>query len=47
MWNYSAYNQKVIEGYGPDSVAFLKRVSKKYDPTGVFLRLVGGQKLPA
>ncbi|CCX04916.1 Similar to Bifunctional solanapyrone synthase; acc. no. D7UQ40 [Pyronema omphalodes CBS 100304] len=46
MWNYSAYNQKVIEGYGPESVAFLKRVSKKYDPTGGFLRLVGGQKLP-
>nr|AGK29861.1 FAD-binding protein [Volvariella volvacea]AGK29880.1 FAD-binding protein [Volvariella volvacea] len=46
MWNYAAYNQKVIDSYGPGNVAFLKRVSRKYDPTGAFQRLVGGQKIP-
>nr|AGK29869.1 FAD-binding protein [Volvariella volvacea] len=46
MWNYSGFNQQVIGSYGDANVAFMKDVSRRYDPTGVFQRLVGGQKLP-
>ncbi|KAF8642828.1 hypothetical protein AX16_009393 [Volvariella volvacea WC 439] len=46
MWNYSGFNQQVIASYGDDNVAFLKDVSQRYDPTGAFQRLVGGQKIP-
>jgi hypothetical protein len=36
----------VIEGYGAANVAFLRDVSRKYDPLGVFQKLVpGGFKL--
>lgn len=44
---YSGYNQPVIKHYGPENVAKLWKVAKKYDPKGVFQKLVpGGQKLP-
>ena len=42
FYNYAFENQKVIEGYGPESVANLKAVSKKYDPTGFFQKVVTG-----
>lgn len=47
--NYAAADQesKVIAGYGQQNVKFLRALSKKYDPEGVFQKLVpGGSKLP-
>jgi len=45
--NYASPWQKVIESYGAESVAKLKKVSKRYDPKGVFQKRVpGGFKLP-
>lgn len=39
--------QEVIKGYGRENVGRLWLVAKRYDPAGVFQRLVpGGQKLP-
>ena len=44
--NYAAGWQKPIDSYGAASVAFLKSVSKQYDPQGVFQKGVpGGFKL--
>ncbi|KAM3067986.1 hypothetical protein ACMFMF_009353 [Clarireedia jacksonii] len=44
--NYADKTQPVIEGYGPENLAFLRNVSRKYDPHGVFQKLVpGGFKL--
>ncbi|KAF2677867.1 FAD-binding domain-containing protein [Lentithecium fluviatile CBS 122367] len=44
--NYAAPWQKPIESYGDANVAFLKSVSKQYDPRGVFQKAVpGGFKL--
>jgi len=44
--NYAAPWQKPIDGYGAANVAFLKSVSKQYDPKGVFQKAVpGGFKL--
>ena len=44
--NYAAEWQDPIAGYGEDNVEFLKGVSKKYDPNGVFQTGVpGGFKL--
>ncbi|PQE14056.1 oxidoreductase FAD-binding protein [Rutstroemia sp. NJR-2017a BBW] len=44
--NYADKTEPVIEGYGAENVAFLRAVSKKYDPQGVFQKLVpGGFKL--
>lgn len=44
--NYAYAGQAVIEGYGPNNQRFLQRVSRKYDPHGVFQRQVpGGFKL--
>ena len=40
--NYAFETQKVIEGYGAESVANLKAISKKYDPTGFFQKVVTG-----
>nr|AGK29887.1 FAD-binding protein [Volvariella volvacea] len=40
MWNYAAFNQRVVDSYGPENVSFLKGVSKKYDPDGIFQSLV-------
>ncbi|EFW22297.1 hypothetical protein D8B26_000997 [Coccidioides posadasii str. Silveira] len=48
MLTFSAYDQPAIASYGDENVAKLHEVAKKYDPKGVFQRLVpGGQKLPA
>lgn len=45
--NDAAGDQKVIESYGEEQVEFLKGVSARVDPTGVFQTLVkGGFKLP-
>lgn len=45
--NYAASWQKAIASYGAASVARLQAVSRTYDPSGVFQKLVaGGQKLP-
>lgn len=44
--NYAADWQDPIRGYGPESVAHLRAVSRKYDPRGVFQKqLPGGFKL--
>jgi hypothetical protein len=46
--NYAAQFQDPVSAYGPESVARLKAVSQKYDPSGVFQSLTpGGFKLPA
>jgi FAD/FMN-containing dehydrogenase len=44
-WKYAGYagkGQKVVEGYGDANRAFLKKVSKKYDPRGLFQKAVPG-----
>ncbi|KAF4341930.1 6-hydroxy-D-nicotine oxidase [Fusarium beomiforme] len=43
--NYAAPYQKPFESYDADKLAFLKSVSKKYDPTQIFQKRVGGFKL--
>jgi FAD/FMN-containing dehydrogenase len=44
--NYAAGWQDPIIGYGATNVAFMKGVSKKYDPNGIFQKAVpGGFKL--
>jgi len=44
--NYAADFQDVLGGYGEKSVAFMKEVSRKYDPQQMFQRQVpGGFKL--
>ena len=44
--NYAWRGQMVIDGYGEDNKRFLKEVSEKYDPDGVFQKaVVGGFKL--
>lgn len=44
--NYCNEWQKPFESYGEDNWQFLKEVSKKYDPEGLFQRgCVGGFKL--
>ena len=44
--NYAYETQKPIQGYGTTNVKKLQAVSKKYDPSGVFQKLVpGGFKL--
>ncbi|KAI4131250.1 MAG: hypothetical protein LQ338_001344 [Usnochroma carphineum] len=44
--NYADGGQDVIDGYGAESKQRLQRVSRRYDPRGVFQRLVpGGFKL--
>ncbi|KAI1087102.1 hypothetical protein F5B19DRAFT_497707 [Rostrohypoxylon terebratum] len=44
--NYASPWQDVIAGYGPESLAKLQSVSRKYDPKGVFQKNVpGGFKL--
>lgn len=40
--NYGYKGQKILEGYGKESTARLKSVSKKYDPTGLFQSVVPG-----
>ena len=44
--NYCAEWQKPFEGYGEGNWRFLQRVSRRYDPEGLFQRgCVGGFKL--
>jgi hypothetical protein len=44
--NYAYKTQKPIQGYGSSNVKKLQAISKKYDPSGAFQRLVpGGFKL--
>lgn len=38
--NYAYKDQKVLEGYGRQSVARLQAVSRKYDPNGFFQEIV-------
>ena len=46
MWNYAGVGQEVLRSYGAASNTFMQRVRTRYDPTGVFARLVpGGFKL--
>ncbi|RAQ99354.1 6-hydroxy-D-nicotine oxidase [Stemphylium lycopersici] len=40
--NFAAQSQKPLCGYGQKNVAFLKDVSRKYDPSQVFQKLVPG-----
>ncbi|KAK8000693.1 FAD-binding domain-containing protein [Apiospora arundinis] len=45
--NFAGGFQDPISSYGPDNVAFLRRVATQYDPQGVFQKLMpGGFKLP-
>jgi hypothetical protein len=47
MWNYAGGIQDVFSSYGQSSIQFMKEVSSRYDPAGVFQKLVpGGFKLP-
>ena len=44
--NYAAAYQHPLESYGADKLRFLRDVSRRYDPKGVFQRQVpGGFKL--
>jgi len=44
--NYADPSQKPIASYGVENVEFLRQVSRKYDPEGVWQRQVpGGFKL--
>lgn len=44
--NYAGPHQSPLASYGADNLNFLRQVSKKYDPTGVFQSKVpGGFKL--
>ncbi|KAK1241850.1 hypothetical protein MKX07_007673 [Trichoderma sp. CBMAI-0711] len=44
--NYAGPHQSPLVSYGADNLEFLRRVSNKYDPTGVFqLKVPGGFKL--
>ncbi|KAL8733068.1 MAG: hypothetical protein Q9181_003723 [Wetmoreana brouardii] len=44
--NYGYKDQKILEGYGKQSIARLQAVSRKYDPSSLFQRMVpGGFKL--
>jgi hypothetical protein len=44
--NYAAAYQTPLETYGEDNLGFMRAVSKKYDPKGVFQKRVpGGFKL--
>jgi hypothetical protein len=46
--NYASQWQKPLERYGDKNVAFMKSVSKTYDPAGIFQKAVpGGFKLGA
>ena len=37
--NDASYIQSPLQGYGPESLAFLGAASRKWDPEGVFQRL--------
>lgn len=40
--NYADKDQDPISAYGTDKVVFMKRVAKKYDPLGVYQKLLAG-----
>lgn len=40
--NYAAPSQDPLCGYGAKSAAFLKATAQKYDPAGVFQKLMPG-----
>ncbi|PWY85006.1 FAD-binding domain-containing protein [Aspergillus heteromorphus CBS 117.55] len=40
--HYAGRTQNPLRGYGRDNVEFMRQVSRKYDPQGVFQRLVPG-----
>lgn len=40
--NYAAKEQKVFEGYGEENHEKLRKISRKYDPEGVFQQLQPG-----
>lgn len=40
--NYADGSQNPLRSYGNTSVAFMQQVARKYDPNGVFQRLVPG-----
>lgn len=40
--NYGYKGQKILQGYGPESLSRLKAASHKYDPTGFFQTAVPG-----
>jgi hypothetical protein len=40
--NYADKDQDPLTGYGADQVAFMKDVASKYDPSGVYQRLLPG-----
>lgn len=40
--NYADKDQNPLAAYGADKVAFMKKVAKKYDPFGVYQRLLPG-----
>lgn len=40
--NYADKDQNPLSTYGADKVAFMKKVAKKYDPLGVYQRLLPG-----
>ena len=44
--NYALADQDVLGSYGAENIALMQAASKKYDPTGVFQKLVpGGYKI--
>lgn len=44
--NYVNQEQNPLKSYGAENVAFMKEVSKEYDPTGFFqTRVSGGFKI--
>jgi hypothetical protein len=40
--NYADKDQDPLSAYGADKVSFMKKVAKKYDPFGVYQRLLPG-----
>ncbi|KAJ4359866.1 uncharacterized protein N0V89_000422 [Didymosphaeria variabile] len=40
--NYADKDQDPLSAYGADKVAFMKKVAKKYDPLGIYQRLLPG-----
>jgi hypothetical protein len=40
--NYADKDQDPLSAYGTDKVAFMKEVAKKYDPFGVYQKLLPG-----
>jgi hypothetical protein len=44
--NYAGANQDPLGSYGPENVAFMKKVAAEYDPKGFWQKMIpGGFKL--